>query len=177
MWASTLSMKWSCTSMYHHGQGRVQARGCCVVWKFIGCGCTPLSLVSKSIPALDDRLCSCASSQAFTSKPLHRTAIFLLTCPVSGWALKLHILWFLSTFHTPCTSLSTPELPLLLCSAVFCHALLHSLVLCQVAFLCLGPLSHALPGIPLASPIHLIPFSFLVTTCTLVPGPLALLSI
>jgi hypothetical protein len=38
-----------------------------------------------------------------------------------------------------------------------------------------GPLSHTSPGVPLDSPIHLIPLSFLVTTYTLVPGPLGLL--
>jgi hypothetical protein len=37
-----------------------------------------------------------------------------------------------------------------------------------------GLLSHALPGVPLSSPVCLVPFSFIVTVYTLVPGPLAL---
>jgi hypothetical protein len=60
----------------------------------------------------------------------------------------------------------------LLCSAALSCTLLHSLVLCHTLPHASGPLSHTSPCVPLASPIHLVPLSFLVTTCTLVPGPL-----
>jgi hypothetical protein len=91
-----------------------------------------------------------------------------------------------------CTHWCSTMLPCaLLCSLVLCHApsrsatlpctLPHSLMLC-CAHLCSatlprtllhasGPLSCTFPHVPLASPIHLVPLSFLVTTCTLVPGP------
>jgi hypothetical protein len=96
----------------------------------------------------------------------------LLTRPVSGWVLKLCILQFLSTFHAlmhPSPLLSTCTLPH---SLALCHTPSHSAVLPHTLPRASGPLSHTSPGVPLASPVHLVPLSFLVTTCTLVPGPL-----
>jgi hypothetical protein len=102
----------------------------------------------------------------------------------------------------PCSAVLTcalPHSPALCCahlhSAMLTHALLCSLTLCRThpcsamltcTLLCSPVLCCAHPRsatrlwaafprfapCPLASPVHLVPLSFLVTTYTLVPGPL-----
>jgi hypothetical protein len=121
----------------------------------------------------------------FHHAAIHKLCILLTEAGLCCWYFTKHAdmtsVWLtpeiahfavFKYFSRSSTYLSYPEQscsPMLCCtpsrSAALPCALPHSAARLRAAFPCFAPCR-------LASPVHLIPLSFLVTTYTLVPGPL-----
>jgi hypothetical protein len=107
-----------------------------------------------------------------TTEIAHFAVSKYFSCSYASWSSPEHLCSLALTCALPCS--------LVLCCAHSCSAMLTralpcSLVLCCTLLCSAAHLQAAFPHFapyPLASPIHLIPLSFLVTTYTLVPGPL-----
>jgi hypothetical protein len=84
---------------------------------------------------------------------------------VLSHALRTHLaLYSVLTLHT--TAPSVHVLPHFLDISAFLHlSLVH-----RTAFPRIGPLSRALPGVPLAPPVHIVPSLPYLPALTLVPG-------
>jgi hypothetical protein len=114
---------------------------------------------------------------AFAHFPLSRPTLLSL-CSVEpcrphctlalSHALRTHLaLYAALTLRT--TAPSVHVLPHFLdISAFLCLSLVH-----RTAFPCIGPLSRASPGVPLAPPVHIVPSLPYFPALTLVPGLLS----
>jgi hypothetical protein len=100
-----------------------------------------------------------------TPEIVHFAVSKYLSCSYTSWSSPEHLCSSTLSRTLPCSAMLSCAL---LCSAVLSRTLPHSAARLRATFTCFT-------SCPLASPVHVVPLSFLVTTYTLVPGPLGLL--